>query len=358
MIDHTSYFSTAAREYQESAIRRAGALAGRIPDLISFAAGSPSADVFPWDELADISAGLLARRDGQVLQYGATRGYRPLIEQIAAHLLGKGVGTTPDAIIVTTGSQQGLDLVGRVLIDPGDVVLVELPTYSGAIAAFRNLQASLVGVPQDADGIDVEALDEIVPSLAARGRRPRFLYVTPSFQNPAGVLMAPARRRALLEAAARHDLLIVEDDPYGSLYFDDDGHVATRPIKADDREERVIYLGTLSKTLVPGLRVAWMVAPPAIVERVELAKQAADLCSGMFDQRIAHLAFERGIVDALAPRLRAHYREKRDAMEAALGTYLSGRLRWTQPRGGFFIWAECIGEVDDRALFEQRSRKR
>lgn len=358
-MDYAAYFSAAARRFQESAIRRAGALAGRVPDLISFAAGSPSPDVFPWEAMSDISAELLARRDGSVLQYGATRGYRPLVESIAAQMHRRSIPAAIDSIVVTTGSQQGIDLVGRVLVDPGDTVLVERPAYSGAIAAFQNLQTRLVGVPHDAEGLDVEALSDVVESVAAQGSRPRLLYVTPNFQNPAGLLMTPARRLALLEAAARHNLLIVEDDPYGTLAFDEEAAaVAMRPIKADDRDGRVVYLGTLSKMLVPGLRVGWMVAPPAVAERVELAKQATDLCSGMFDQRIAHLAFARGVVDALAPRLCTHYREKREAMEAALRACLRDRVRWRQPRGGFFIWLEILGAPDDRALFERALAER
>ncbi|MCA1586989.1 MAG: PLP-dependent aminotransferase family protein, partial [Acidobacteria bacterium] len=177
-------------------------------------------------------------------------------------------------------------------------------------------------------------------------------YLTPNFQNPTGLLMSRTRRLELLEAAASHNLLILEDDPYGSLYFEDVTDAdETTPIKADDEEGRVVYLGTLSKTLVPGLRVGWMVAPVAIAERVELAKQAADLCSGIFDQRIAHLALERGVVDTLGPKLRALYAGKRNAMEGALRDRLSGRVRWQQPRGGFFIWVELLGGVDDRALF-------
>jgi 2-aminoadipate transaminase len=166
--------------------------------------------------------------------------------------------------------------------------------------------------------------------------------------------MSLPRRRALLEAAARHDLMIVEDDPYGSLYFEDTTRFEeTRPIKADDREGRVVYLGSISKTLVPGFRVAWLVAPGAIAQRVELAKQAADLCSGVFDQRVVHAALERGLVSSLAPRLRAHYQEKRSVMEEALRDTLGGLVRWTQPRGGFFLWVEFPEGVDDRALFDR-----
>ena len=218
-MDHTKFISLAALQYEESAIRKTGALAGRIPDLISFAPGYPAPETFPWVELDAITHDLLAKRDGNVLQYGATRGYRPLVEQVIQALSVRGVHATLDEVLITTGSQQGLDLVARVLLDPGDVVLVELPTYSGAIAAFQNLQGSLVGVDQDDQGLSIEALDRTIARVKHDGRCVRFIYVTPNFQNPTGMLMSQARRTALLDAAARHDVLILEDDPYGSLYF-------------------------------------------------------------------------------------------------------------------------------------------
>ncbi|MGE0864819.1 MAG: PLP-dependent aminotransferase family protein [Vicinamibacterales bacterium] len=347
--------SHAAQHFQESAIRRTGILGAAVPGLISLAAGYPSPDVFPWDDLQSITAELLARRDGNTLQYGATRGYRPLIEQLLAKTLrDRGITGTFEDVVITTGSQQGLDLAGRVLIDPGDVVLVELPTYSGAIAAFHNLQGQFAGVPQDAEGMDLVALESAIAAVKAKGQRAKFIYVTPNFQNPAGLLMSRARRLALLELARRHDLVILEDDPYGSIFFEDTTTAAdTRPIKADDTDGRVVYLGSFSKVLVPGLRVAWMVAPRAIAEKVELAKQAADICSSVFDQRIVHAAMDRGVVDRIAPGLRAHYQAKRTVMEQALQATLAGRVRWTSPRGGFFLWVELPAGVDDRELFER-----
>jgi len=352
--------SKAAQHFQESAIRRIGALSGSVPGLISFAAGYPAPDVFPWDDLQSITTQILARRDGSTLQYGATRGYRPLIEHLLAHTLSaRGISSRFDDIVITSGSQQGLDLIGRVLIDPGDPVIVELPTYSGAIAAFHNLQASLVGVPQDADGIEIASVDRVATDLKRQGKPAKFIYVTPNFQNPAGLLMSAQRRRELLDAATRHDLVILEDDPYGSIYFEDvTTFEDTRPIKADDTDNRVIYLGSFSKILVPGLRVAWMVAPPAIAQKVELCKQAADISSGVFDQRIVHGALAGGVIDRIAPGLRAHYQAKRTVMERALESHLQGQVKWTSPRGGFFLWIELPPGVDDRALFDRAIKEK
>jgi len=352
--------SKAAQHFQESAIRRIGALSGSVPGLISFAAGYPAPDVFPWDDLQSITTQILARRDGSTLQYGATRGYRPLIEHLLAHTLSaRGISSRFDDIVITSGSQQGLDLIGRVLIDPGDPVIVELPTYSGAIAAFHNLQASLVGVPQDADGIEIASVDRVATDLKRQGKPAKFIYVTPNFQNPAGLLMSAERRRELLDAATRHDLVILEDDPYGSIYFEDvTTFEDTRPIKADDTDNRVIYLGSFSKILVPGLRVAWMVAPPAIAQKVELCKQAADISSGVFDQRIVHGALAGGVIDRIAPGLRAHYQAKRTVMERALESHLQGQVKWTSPRGGFFLWIELPPGVDDRALFDRAIKEK
>lgn len=350
-----SHLSHAAQQFQESAIRRTGILGAAVPGLISLAAGYPAPEVFPWDDLQSITADLLARRDGNTLQYGATRGYRPLIEQLLAKTLhNRGIGGTFEDVVITTGSQQGLDLVGRVLIDPGDVILVELPTYSGAIAAFHNLQGQFAGVPQDAEGIDLVALEAAIAAIKMKGQQVRFIYVTPNFQNPAGLLMSRARRLALLDTARRHDLVILEDDPYGSIYFEDVASAAdTRPIKADDTDGRVVYLGSFSKVLVPGLRVAWLVAPREIAAKVELAKQAADICSSVFDQRIVHGAMDRGVVDRIAPGLRAHYQAKRTVMEQALQSTLAGRVKWTSPRGGFFLWIELPAGVNDGELFER-----
>jgi len=347
MTTYERFLSRAADLMQGSAIRKMGSLGARVPDLVSFAPGYPSPESIPWDDFRAIIDALLADREPTTLQYGPTRGFAPLLDALVDVLAGRGIRATTDDLLVTTGSQQGLDLVARVLVDPGDVVLVELPTYTGAIAALRNAQAELVGIRQQADGIDLDDLDRVVSRLRAGGRRVRLLYVVPNFQNPTGLLVGLDKRRRLLEAARRHDLLLVEDDPYGDLYFQDSAAPTdTRPIKADDAEGRVIYLSSFSKTLAPGFRVAWIAAPAEILDKLETAKQAADICTGALDQRVVWQAIRRGVLAAQGPRLRTLYQRRRDVMEHALRQHLGDGVTWAAPRGGFFIWAQLPEEID------------
>jgi 2-aminoadipate transaminase len=346
-MTYERFFSRGADAMRESAIRKMGGVAARVPDLISFAAGYPDPTTFPWDAFREIAAELLTGRDPHALQYGATRGYRPLVEDIGEVLATHGITSTFEERLVTTGSQQGLDLVARLFIDPGDVVLVELPTYTGAISAFRNAQAEMVGVRQEADGVDLAALDETCTRLRAAGRRVKFLYVVPNFQNPTGLLIGLDKRRALLEWSERRDVLLVEDDPYGELYFPDRASRGeTRPIKADDTTGRVVYLSSFSKTLAPGFRVAWVVAPAEVIAKFDLAKQAADICAGALDQRVIHQAIHRGVLKNQGERLRAHYQHKRRVMESAVDEQLATQLQSTAPRGGFFLWATLAGQLD------------
>lgn len=357
MIDYDSFLSRAAERMQESAIRRMGTVLAQGTDIISFAPGYPAPETFPWAEFQEISRELLAGGDSSVLQYGPTRGYRPLLDAIAAIMTRRGAATTLERLLITTGSQQGLDLVARVLLDPGDVVLVELPTYTGAITAFRNVQADMVGVPQEADGIDLTALDDVFTRLKREGRRVRLLYVVPNFQNPTGLLIGLDKRKRLLEWAARQDVLIVEDDPYRELYFTDSASEAdVRPIRADDREGRVVYLSSFSKTLAPGYRVAWIDAPPPLAAKLEIAKQAADLCTGGLDQRVIFEACRRGILGRQLPQLRKHYQQKRDVMVETLRTHFGPELSWPAPRGGFFLWATLPAGLDADAMIPRAVR--
>jgi 2-aminoadipate transaminase len=347
MTNYDAFFSRAAGHMKASAIRKMGGVVAEGRDIVSFAPGFPAPDTFPWQDFREITHELLSGRDGSVLQYGPTRGYRPLIDAIAGVMERRGAPTTPARLLVTTGSQQGLDLVARVLLDPHDVMLVELPTYTGAISAFRNVQAELVGVRQNADGIDLEELDETYVRLDREGRRARLIYLVPNFQNPTGLLIGRAKRAALLEWAGRRDVLIVEDDPYRDLYFEDSATEAdVRPMRADDTSGRVVYLSSFSKTLAPGYRIAWIDAPPAVAAKLEIAKQAADLCSGELDQRIVYEACRRGILDRQAPVLRRYYQHKRDVMVSALEREFGGAITWPAPRGGFFLWATLPPSLD------------
>jgi 2-aminoadipate transaminase len=357
MINYDDFLSQAASGMQESAIRRMGAILAQNRDLISFAPGYPAPETFPWSEFSEIARELLSGSHPHSLQYGATRGLRPLLDMIAALMETRGVSTDLSRLLVTTGSQQGLDLVARVLLDPGDVVLVELPAYTGAITAFRNVRAQMEGVPQENDGIDLAALEATHQRLTRNNRRVRFLYVVPNFQNPTGMLMSLRKRQQLLEWAASRNVLIVEDDPYRELYFEDSASEAdVRPIKADDRDGRVIYLSSFSKTLAPGFRVAWVDAPGPIAVKIEMAKQASDLCTGVFDQRMVHECGRRGILERQLPLLRKHYADKRDVMVAACRTESQGALSWADPRGGFFLWATLPHDLDADRLLDRAVR--
>lgn len=347
MTNHDRFLSRAAEQMKESAIRRMGTLLAGGRDIISFAPGYPAPETFAWDDFREIAAELLGTRDGSILQYGPTRGYRPLLEAIGGIMDARGIRARIEELLVTTGSQQGLDLVARVLLDPGDVVLVELPTYTGAITAFRNVQARMIGVRQDADGVDLAALDETYRRVREAGQRVKFLYVVPNFQNPTGLLIGLEKRRRLLEWAALRDVLIVEDDPYRELYFEDAASEAdVRPIKADDRDGRVIYLSSFSKTLAPGYRVAWIAAAAALITKVETAKQAEDLQAGSLDQRIIYEACRRGVLARQLPLLRRHYQEKRTVMVRALQREFNGSVTWPEPKGGFFLWVTLPRGID------------
>jgi len=351
MTNYDQFFSRAGVAMRESAIRQMGTVLAQAKDIISFAPGYPAEDQFPWQALREIAASLLTGADGAVLQYGPTRGYAPLVSATVDLMRTRGISSRPEQVVITTGSQQGLDLLGRVLLDPGDVALMELPSYVGAIAAFRNVGASLVGVRQDSDGIDLDHLDHTTARLRAEGKRVKFLYLVPNFQNPTGLLIGLEKRRLLVEWAERQDLLIVEDDPYRDLYFPDvTREEETRPIAADDDHGRVVYLSSFSKTLAPGFRVAWVHAPEALAGKLELAKQSEDLCTGALDQRVVYEACRRGLLTSHVPHLRAHYQHKRDVMSAAIHRMLGDRIRWSPPRGGFFLWAALDGGLSARSV--------
>ena len=352
IMDHRPLLSTRARSVTESPIRQMGIVTAERKNVISFAPGYPDPAVFPWEEYREIAASLFSGADGRVLQYGPTQGHRPLREWIAGLQRRRGIDVAEDQILITSGSQQGLDLLGRVLVDPGDVVLVELPSYTGAISAFANAGARFVGVAQTSTGIDADDFEAQVLRLRRTGATVKFLYLVPTFQNPTGRLTSPERRRAILDRAARLDVLIVEDDPYCELYFDEALAGQRRPLKADDEDGRVVYLSSFSKTLSPAHRVAWLVASPSLVARLDAFKQASDLCTSELEQRFVLEIGRRGSYEQRLPHLRAHYRAKRDALLSALNARMSGELDWDVPEGGFFVWARLPQDLDAGTMLD------
>ncbi|HYM60092.1 MAG TPA: PLP-dependent aminotransferase family protein [Thermoanaerobaculia bacterium] len=346
-MTYDDFFSADAHQMRPSAIRAFAKLIND-PRIISFAGGVPSPETFPSEELAAIAGSVIRERNTVALQYGPTRGLPRLCGFIAGFCASRGIAATAGDVLVTTGSQQALDLIAHTLLDPGDVILVELPTYIGGSASFFARSATLEGVAQDDDGIVPESLDDVATRLRAAGRRVKLLYTIPNFQNPSGRLMTPARRRAVLALAAKHDFLIIEDDPYGELVYVDGAD--TTAMKSQDAEGRVLYLGTFSKILAPGLRCGWIIASPPLLEKLEIAKQAADLCSGMLDQSIVDEFCASGALPPQIEKVRAFYRGKRGVLLAELDRRFHDRARWTSASGGLFTFVTLNVDIDTAAL--------
>jgi 2-aminoadipate transaminase len=341
-MSYDHFFSRDARAFRPSAIRAFAKLIND-PSIISFAGGVPNPETFPAERIAEVAAKVVRERRTIALQYGPTRGLPGLCDAIADICRGRGMDASAADVIVTTGSQQALDLIAHTVLDPGDVVAVELPTYIGGSASFFARSAELAGVQQDDEGIVPESLRE----LASR-RRIKLLYTIPNFQNPSGRLMTQARRAAVLEIAEEHDFLVIEDDPYGELVYVDGAD--TTAMKSRDTTGRVIYLGSFSKVLAPGLRCGWMVAAAPLLERLEIAKQAADLCSGMLDQCIVEELVTGGELGPQIEKVRAFYRGKRGVLIAELERHFSGKARWTPADGGLFTFVTLSDDLDTAAL--------
>lgn len=342
MSAYEKFFSRDAASFRASAIRVFAKLIND-PKIISFAGGVPNPETFPAERIAEIAGQVVRERRAVALQYGPTRGLPRLCASIAELSRGRGMECTPDDVLTTTGSQQALDLIAHTILDPGDVVAVELPTYIGGSASFFARSAELVGVQQDDEGIVPESLREV-----ASRTRIKLLYTIPNFQNPSGRLMTQARRDAVLELANEFDFLVIEDDPYGELVYVDGAD--TTAMKSRDANGRVIYLGSFSKVLAPGLRCGWIVAPPPLLERLEIAKQAADLCSGMLDQSIVDELVAGGELGPQVERVRAFYRGKRGVMIEELDRHFRGRATWTSADGGLFTFVTLNDPIDTAAL--------
>lgn len=308
------------------------------PGVISLAGGLPSPDSFPVEAMRVASERVLRDSPREALQYAASEGYAPLREWVAATMGSQGLDVDPDQVLITTGSQQGLDLVGKVLIDAGSTVAVERPTYLGALQAFAPYEPEIVSVPCDDDGP--------LPRELGIAKGARFLYLLPNFQNPSGRCMSALRRAQIADAARELDLPIVEDNPYGDLWFDT---APPAPLSARWRDGSV-YLGSFSKVLAPGLRLGYVIAPKPLFPKLLQAKQAADLHSPGYNQRLVHEVIKDGFLREHVPTVRARYKAQRDAMRAALERHLPSGCRWNVPAGGMFFWVELPEGVDAIAL--------
>jgi 2-aminoadipate transaminase len=349
----TDRYAQRTHAMQSSVVRDLLKLTAR-PDVISFAGGLPGADLFPIERFGDACERVLRDYGARALQYSTTEGERPLREMIARHTSRYGIVVDADNVLITSGSQQALDLIGRVFLNPGDHVVVERPTYLGALQAWTSYQAEYLTVDVDEAGMRTDDLQ-----AALRGG-PKFVYALPNFQNPTGVTLALDRRLALLELSDRHGVPILEDDPYGQLRYDGD-HLPSlvsldaefRGLASEGYSGNVLYVSTLSKTLAPGLRLGWIIGPHDVIQRLAQAKQALDLHTGTFVQLVAYEVSRSGFLDAHVRKLRAAYKTRRDAMLDAMAAAFPPSVKWTRPAGGLFVWAKVPETIDTTDILRE-----
>jgi 2-aminoadipate transaminase len=339
-------FSARTRVMTSSATRDLMAMSDRA-DVISFAGGLPDTSTFPTETFAAVTARIAEESCARALQYGPTGGLAETKSCIAEVMAAEEMAVDVDDLIVTTGGQQVLDLVSKTLVDPGDTIVAEGPSYPGALNAFQAYQANVVQIDMDADGMRVDLLEETLDRLERDGRRPKFVYTVPSFQNPGGVTMSLPRRRRLIEVARERELLVLEDNPYGLLRYEGD---PVPTLYSLDGGVYVMYLGTFSKIFSPGLRLGWVVAPPPVLARINLGKQQADLCTSTLSQILVQAYFERHDWRDYVGSLTEVYRARRDTMLDALAEHFPPQAEWTRPGGGLFIWATLPEFIDTSDL--------
>ena len=349
------HFADRLKNVETSAIRELFKLLGK-PGIISFAGGFPDSALFDVDGIRAASQQALQDAPGAALQYGATEGYQPLREQLAAFMASKGASdVAPENLIVTTGSQQALDLLGKTLINPGDKVIVEGPTFLATIQCFRLYGAELISAPIDGEGVDTEALEKLIAE-----HRPKFVYLIPTFGNPSGALLGLARRKKVLELAVKYQTLVVEDDPYGDLYFGDAPPPSLLNLSATvpGSRELLVHCGSLSKVLSPGLRVGWMIAPAELLGKAPMCKQFSDAHTSTFAQATAAQYLKAGRMPGTLANVRKVYAERAQAMGDALRNDLGDAIEFVQPQGGLFVWTRLTGaggKVQDGNVLAKRA---
>jgi len=349
---YAGLFAARTRVMRSSAMRDLMAITAR-PEVISLAGGLPDTSTFPPQSFAAQMTRIAQESAAEALQYGPTEGFEETKDCILQVMAAEGMLPDPEDVIVTTGGQQAIDLVAKTLVDPGDVVICEAPTYPGAVPVFCSYQADVVQIECDENGMRVDKLEELLETLRREGRRPKFVYSVPTFQNPAGVTLSLERRARLVELARMHELLVIEDNPYGLLRF---GGEALPPLYQLDGGDFVIYIGTFSKILSPGIRLGWAVAPPPVMEKIVLGKQAADLCTSTLTQYFVREYFEEGRWRGYVEDLVGIYRDRRDTMLAALDEHFPAEATWTAPEGGLFIWATLPPYIDTSDLLAKALR--
>jgi 2-aminoadipate transaminase len=350
VTDLQEMLSTNARGMKKSVIRELLKLTRR-PEVISFAGGLPDPNAFPVSEVAEIATYILERDGANALQYSPTEGDPRLKDELIAHHEREdGITLSPENVVITVASQQGLDLIGKIFIDRNDPVIVGLPTYVGGLGAFRSYGADMIGVPLDDDGMRMDILRRELEKLRKKGTKPKFIYVVPDFQNPAGITMSEARRMELIELARSYDVLIVEDSPYKELRYEGETLPSVFSLEADGQ---VIGLHTFSKILFPGMRLGWVIADEAIIQKLVIAKQSTDLCTPAFTQAIVAEFASRGLLNEVIENVKKIYREKREVMLEALDEHMPDLpgLKWTRPQGGLFLWLSLPEHMDADELF-------
>ena len=350
---YAGLFARRTEGMKSSAMRDLMAITAR-PEVISLAGGMPDTSTFPAEDLAALMARVAADAAAQALQYGPTEGMQALKRCIVEVMAEEGMDVAEDDLIVTTGGQQVIDLVCKTLIDPGDVIVAEGPTYPGAVPTFSAYEADVVQIEMDADGMRIDRLEQTLDRLEHEGRTPKFIYTVPTFQNPTGVTLTLERRRRLVRLAAERELLVLEDNPYGLLRYEGD---PLPPLYALDGGEYVIYLGTFSKILSPGLRLGWTAASRPVLEKLSLAKQGADLCSSTLGQHFVVEYFAQRNWRDLLGKLRELYGRRRDTMLDALAEHFPHEASWTRPGGGLFIWATLPDYIDTTDLLARALRE-